>query len=410
MRDTVTADGKGFDQDSGRAGNANVLAGRTTASKEPHLGSHNTAHTLLEGLLEEEVRLRRARGQGNNIKLPTSRSYGQILRENILTLIHLILFTLSGVLVLLGRPLDAITTVAVISFNLVVGIVQEIRAKRALDRIALLTRPTATVLRAGQEQTVDPSALVVGDVLVVRPGDQIVVDGRLVGKGWIGVDESLLTGESELVRKRAGDPVSSGSFCVTGSAVYEATRVGVQSTAYQLTAGARIFRRVLTPLQQQARTVIRILLVLACYLGLALLMITTIKQTPLLQTVQMAVVIVGLVPNGLLLAITVAYGLAAVRLSNKGVLIQQASAVESLSTVTVLCCDKTGTLTTNRLYVHTVQPLGIGEEELGALLGAYAASVSASNATTAAIAAAYPAQAQPVSAEVPSLRTASGAR
>jgi len=401
MRDTFTADGKSFDQDSGRAGNTNVPAGRTTATTEPHLGSPSASPTLLQGLSEEEVRLRRARGQGNNVKLPTSRSYGQILRENILTLINSILFALSGVLVLLGRPLDAITTVAVISFNLVVGIIQEIRAKRALDRIALLTRPTATVLRAGQEQTVDPSALVVEDLLVVRPGDQIVVDGRLVGKGWIDVDESLLTGESDLVRKRAGDPISSGSFCVTGSAVYEATRVGVQSTAYQLTAGARTFRRVLTPLQQQATTVIRILLVVACYLGLALLMITTIKQIPLLVTVQMAVVIAGLVPNGLLLAITVAYGLAAVRLANTGVLIQQANAVESLSTVTVLCCDKTGTLTTNRLYVHAVQPLGIGQEELGALLGAYAASVSASNATTAAIAAAYPQEAQPASAEVP---------
>ncbi len=339
MHDTVTAGGKGFDQDSGGAGNANMPAGRTTANEETHLDNHSAPPTLLQGLSEDAVRLRRARGRGNNVKLPTSRSYGQILRENILTLINSILFALSGVLVLLGHPLDAITTVSFISFNLVVGIVQEIRAKRALDRIALLTRPTATVLRAGNEQPVDPSALVVGDLLVVRPGDQFVVDGRLVDKGWIDVDESLLTGESDLVRKFAGDPVSSGSFCVNGSAVYEALQVGTQSTAYKLTAGARTFRRVLTPLQQQATTVIRILLLLACYLGLALLLITTIRQTPLLQTVQMAVVIAGLVPNGLLLAIAVAYGLAALRLANKGVLIQQANAVESLSNVTVLCCD-----------------------------------------------------------------------
>jgi cation-transporting ATPase E len=252
------------------------------------------------------------------------------------------------------------------------------------------------VIRAGQKQTVDPSALVVGDLLVVRPEDQIVVDGRLVGQGWIDADESLLTGESDLVRKRVGDPVSSGSFCASGSAAYEAVQVGAQSTAYQLTAGARIFRRMLTPVQQLVSTVIRILLVLACYLGLTLLMITTIKQTPLLVMVQMAVVIAGLIPNGLLLAIAVAYGLA-----GKGVLIQQANAVESLSAVTVLCCDKTGTLTANRLYVHTVQPSGNGEDELSALLGSYAASVSIGNPTTAAIAAAYPAQARPVTAEVP---------
>src|SRR5215468_4954131 len=134
MRDAVTADGKGFDQDSGRAGNANVPTGRNIASEALHLDINNAPPRLLQGLSEEEVHLRRARGQGNNVKLQTSRSYGQILRENILTPIHLILFALSGALLLLGRPLDAITTVGVISFNMVVGIVQEIRAKRALDR------------------------------------------------------------------------------------------------------------------------------------------------------------------------------------------------------------------------------------------------------------------------------------
>jgi cation-transporting P-type ATPase E len=357
--------------------------------------------SLLQGLSEEEVRLRRDHGLGNNVKLPTSRTYAQILRENILTVIHLILFALSGVLILLGRPLDAITTVAVISFNILVGVIQEIRAKHALDRIALLNRPSATVIRAGQEQMVDPRAVVVGDLLVAGPGDQIVVDGRLVSQGGIDVDESLLTGESDLVRKTPGDPVSSGSFCVNGRALYEAVRVGTQSTAYKLTAGARTFRRVLTPLQQQITTVIRALLVVACYLGLAMLMITIIKQTALLVTVQMAVVITGLVPNGLLLAIAVAYGLSAVRLAGQGVLIQQANAVESLSNITVLCCDKTGTLTANQLYVHTVQPFGIHEDQLVALLGAYATSVSAGNATTAAIAAAYPAQRQTMSDEVP---------
>src|SRR5260221_2597486 len=207
----------------------------------------SSPRSLLQGLSADEVRRRRANGQGNNVKLPASRSYGQILRENLVTVINLILFSLSAALILLGRPLDAIITVAVVSFNIVVGIVHEIRAKRALDRIALLGRPKATVLRAGDEQTVDPSALVVGDLLVVRPGDQIVVDGRLVGQGWIEADESLLTGQSDLVRKRAGDPVSSGSFCVNGSAVYEAEQVGAQSTAYKLTAGARMFPRASFP-------------------------------------------------------------------------------------------------------------------------------------------------------------------
>src|SRR5258708_3978600 len=214
----------------------------------------SSPRSLLQGLSADEVRRRRANGQGNNVKLPASRSYGQILRENLVTVINLILFSLSAALILLGRPLDAIITVSVVSFNIVVGIVQEIRAKRALDRIALLGRPTATVIRTGNEQTVDPNALVVGDLLVVRPGDQIVVDGRLLGQGWIDADESLLTGESDLVRKHAGDSVSSGSFCVNGSAVYEAEQVGAQSTAYKLTAGARIFRQGPDPLPPTGTT------------------------------------------------------------------------------------------------------------------------------------------------------------
>jgi cation-transporting ATPase E len=358
-----------------------------------------------QGLSEDEVHRRRANGQGNEASLPTSRSYRQILRENLVTLINLILLGLAIALVLLGRPSDAVTTLIVISFNILIGVVQEMRAKRALDRIALLNRPAASVIRSGQEQKVDPATLVVGDILVARPGDQIPVDGRLVGEGWATFDESLLTGESEPVRKRAGDPVYSGSFCVQGRALYEAERVGAQSVAYRLAAGARIYRRMRTPLQQLATTTIRLLLVLACYLGLALVMVSTIRQTPLVTTVQMADVIAGLVPNGLLLAVAVTYALAAARLAGQGVLIQQANAVESLSYVTVVCCDKTGTLTANQLSVHAVQPLpdgaGITVGNLGDLLGTFAASASLANATSAAIAAAYPARAQPVRAEVP---------
>jgi cation-transporting ATPase E len=282
------------------------------------LNSLSLPRSLMQGLSENEVRTRRALGQGNNVRLPTSRSYAQILRENLVTLIHIILFALSAALFLLGRPLDAMSTVGIISFNIVVSLIQEIRAKRALDRIALLSRPRATVIRDGKEQSIDPADLVVGDLLVAQPGDQIVVDGPLVDTRGIDVDESLLTGESDLVRKRNGDTVYSGSFCANGRALYEAVRVGAQSMAYQLAAGARAFRRVLTPLQRQAAATIRILLVLVCYIGLALLMTSTMRQTPLVDRVQMSVVLAGLIPNGLLLAIAVAYALGAVRLASKG--------------------------------------------------------------------------------------------
>ena len=214
----------------------------------------------LHGLTTQEAVQRRAHGQGNNIKIQTSRTYLQILKENVFTFINNILFGLIIALILVGHSSDAIFSAVIIGINIVVSLVQEIRAKRTLDSIALLTRPTAAVMRDGHAATLDPSEIVVGDILLVRPGDQIMVDGAVV-QGRMDADESLLTGESDLIRKAVGSPVYSGSFCVTGSAYFEAQKVGKSSFSNQLTEGARAFRRVLTPIQQETNLVIRILLV-----------------------------------------------------------------------------------------------------------------------------------------------------
>ena len=214
--------------------------------------------TPMTGLSEQDVIERRARGLGNRVPPATGRTYGQIIRENIFTFINIVIFVLALALVLVGRAGDALVSVGVISLNILVGVVQEIRAKRTLDRIALLTRPTATAIRNGQEQQLSPDELVVGDLLKVGPGDQIVLDGQVVGEGRMQVDESQLTGESNLVPKQAGAPVYSGSFCVNGTALYVAQKVGQQSLANEITAGARAFRRVLTPLQNQVYLVVRV--------------------------------------------------------------------------------------------------------------------------------------------------------
>lgn len=355
----------------------------------------------IQGLSNAEVLARRSQGQGNNVKIETSRSYGQILRENVFTFINNALFILGFALILLGRPMDALISVSVIMVNVLVSVVQEIRAKRTLDRIALLTRPKATVIREGREVMIDPAEIVLGDILLVRPGDQIVVDGAVVGSGRMEVDESLLTGESDLIPKQAGDEVFSGSFCVNGSTLYEATQVGESSFANTLTAGARAFRRVLTPLQQQTNLVIRVLLLLTIYFQILLAFNTVINQIPLVESVKMSVVIAGLVPNGLFLAIAVAYAMGAVRIAGKGALIQQANAVESLSNVDVLCLDKTGTLTANNILFRAVQPVGMSEAEFRQALGDFAASVSTSNRTNEAILTACAGRKLAVGEEVP---------
>lgn len=167
-------------------------------------------HHPVQGLSSSEVTARRAAGKGATPPRPTGRTYAQIVREDGFPLVNVVLYLLCLALLLLGQVSEALVASAAVLFNAVTSTVQEVRAKRTLDRIALLTRPRATVLRDGQEQLVDPGELVQEDVLLLRPGDQIVVDGPVIGEGSIDVDESLLTGESDAVTKQAGDRLYSG--------------------------------------------------------------------------------------------------------------------------------------------------------------------------------------------------------
>ncbi len=353
------------------------------------------------GLTTAEVERRRAAGQGNPPAAPTTRSYAQIIRENVFTFVNNVLFGLGIALLLVGRPLDALVSVGVVSLNTVVSVVQEIRAKRTLDRITLLTRPKATAIRDGQPVEVPPQELVLGDVLELGPGDQVVLDGRLL-EGGVEVDESLLTGESETVIKKRGDPLYSGTFATAGRGVYEATAIGEVSLANRITAGARTFRRILTPLEKQVRLVVRVLLAIMVILQLLLALRAMLLDAPLAEAIGNATVVASLVPNGLFLSIAIAYALASVRLIRSGLLVQQSNAVDSLSNVDTLVSDKTGTLTTNQLKVSAILPAeGVTEERLKASLGILAASSSSPNKTTRALAQAFPAGAQPVLAEVP---------
>src|SRR6266487_832258 len=340
---------------------------------------------LLSGLTADEVAEQRAQGLGSVLPPATSRSYAQILRENVLTFVNIILFSIGFALVLVGQYMDALVSIGVISFNLVISLIQEVRAKRTLDRIALLTRPKAMVVRDGREQQIDPGEIVVDDILVLHPGDQIVVDGPIVGDGRVEVDESLLTGESNLVSKQEGDRLYSGTFCVAGQASYRAEKVGVQSVAGILTAGARAYRASYTPLERDINLIIRTLLLVAIFLEVLLVAASLVSTIPTIETVRMAMVIIGIVPNGLFLSISVAYALGAVRMAGKGALVQKFNAIESLSHVDVLCTDKTGTLTANAPELAALHPYGVDEAELRLLLGSYIVHTSSQNATSEAI-------------------------
>ncbi len=365
--------------------------------------SQSSAKTppTVTGLSEAEVRARRAQGLGNQVAIPSSRTYQQIVKENVFTFVNMVLFGLGIVLVLLGRASDALVSVGVIAINLVVSVVQEVRAKRMLDHIALITRPAVTVVREGSQKKVDQAEIVVGDILLVDTGDQIVVDGRMLSEEAIQVDESLITGEADPITKHTGDGLYSGSFCVSGSAYYQAEKVGAESLSYQMTASARAFRRVTTPLQKEVNLIVRVLLLVAGYFEILLIVNNIIEKVPLVEAVRQSVVVLGLIPNGLFLAIATAYALGAVRIARQGALVQQSNAIESLSHVNTLCLDKTGTLTTNRLKVQTLLPIHSTEQVLRGDLGDFAASLVSRNKTTAAIVEACPGTARPVRESVP---------
>ncbi len=348
------------------------------------------------GLTEEEAQERRRQGQGNEQVKKAGRSYFEIIRANLLTFFNLVLLSLGLLLVMLGQLAEAFFTTGIAIVNLVIAVNQEIQAKRKLDQIALLTRPKAIVVRDGELKRVDPDEIVLGDVLLVEPGDQIVVDGRMVGQGSMEVDESMLSGESDPVHKEPGDLVYSGSYCVSGRAFFEATEVGDDSFANRLAAQARAFTSRYTPLQREVNLVIRVLLAVVVYFAIMLTVGSIINERPLVENVRNTSVLFGLAPSSLFLMVVVAYAVAAVRMAGKGALVQQINSVESLCHVDLICLDKTGTLTTNRLKLEHLDLLddSLDEMALRFTLGDYVANATTGNRTTRAIADACPGQAR----------------
>src|SRR5215211_3080321 len=358
------------------------------------------ATDTLSGLSEAEASARLASEGGNAVPDSSGRSWWDIVRRNLFTFINITLLVVGVILVAMGLYRDALLASGLAVVNGFVGVFQVTRAKRRLDQIALLSRSQATVVRNGVERSLDPSQIVRGDIMRLRAGDQVFADGTVVGDSALEMDESLLTGESDPVAKHAGDPVSSGSFCTSGSGWYQADRVGVANTVARMTAGARAYRVALTPLQIQVNLIVRLLLVIAAFFLVTVLLGSLIWGYPAAETVLAAAVVLGIVPSGLFLMIVVTYSMGAVRLANQDALVQGTNAVESLSNVDIFCMDKTGTLTANKMRLADVQPIGADEAEVRGMLGIFARSTSAGTKTSEALADAVPGEQSPIHHEV----------
>jgi cation-transporting P-type ATPase E len=337
------------------------------------------------GLTSAEVEVRRQQGLTNAIQIKTSRSLRDILIGNVFSPINLVLYVIGIGMIIVGDVGSAVGTVGLVLINALASVVQEVSVKRQLDKIALLTRIMVKVVRDEHEQVIDPDDIVLGDVLIVQAGDQIPVDGELLNGSKIEADESALTGESDLVSKVGGDKVLSGSICVTGTGLVKATGVGESSFANKVTKNARQFKIGRTPLERDVNRLLRLLLLII--LGLVLLVVLSLLFIDISLPVWLRElsVIASMMSVGLLTLLTLNYSWGAVRIGQRGALVQQINAVEALSHVTVLCCDKTGTLTTNKIQYREAYPVGMERRALEALLADFVASASTANKTARAL-------------------------
>jgi cation-transporting ATPase E len=341
----------------------------------------------LSGLSAEQVAERRADGRVNIVDDSSSRSLGEIARSNIVTRFNAIVAALAIVVLVVGDVRDALFALVMVS-NAVIGIGQELRSKATLDRLSLVAAPRLTAVRDGVEMVIDRADVVLDDLLVVASGDQIVVDGVTVSSTELSVDESLLTGESDAVHKAVGDGVLSGSFVVAGHGLVRTTAVGEDSYAARLAREARRFRRPRSELERGIDMILRVVTWLIVPAGVGLFLAQRYGDGETLQASLIGTVagLVALVPQGLVLLLSMAQAVAVIRLGRQRVLVQQLQAVETLARVTLLATDKTGTLTTGAVMVDEVL---IWDGPVGEALAAIAAADEYPDATMAAIAAAH---------------------
>jgi len=287
--------------------------------------------------------------------------------------------------------------------NSYIGIRQELKAKATLDELAVLVAPRAKVVRDGEVVELAAEEVVPGDLVRIEPGDQLVADGTVGSSRGMTLDESMLTGEADGIRKADGDRVLSGSFCISGSGQYVVEAVREQSYAGRLAGEARAFRHPPSPLQKEVNRVIVASTYVMAPLAAVLILSLSVRNVGLESAAQTATAgLVTLVPEGLVLLMSVTFAVAAVRLARRDTLVQQMSASESLAAVDTICVDKTGTLTAGELRLSGVEfAAGTDAAAAEAALGRFAASAGDRNRTLEAIAEKFPGEAARVSAEVP---------
>ena len=310
----------------------------------------------MTGLTDEQVNERIEQGKVNADENPNTRTYKQIVRENTLTFFNFLNLVLLVLVLLVGSYKNAFF-VCIIIINTLIGIAQEIRAKKTIDKLAILTAKKSIVIREGKKWTVPTEELVLDDLVCLKTGDQVPADAKVL-EGSVEVNESLLTGESDNLPKNVGDELFSGSFVTAGEACCQIIHVGKDNYAAQITSEAKEFKRHNSELKNSLNAILKVISIIIVPLGALLfykqyyIVGNTFKDS----VVSMVAGVLGMIPEGLVLLTSVALTLGALVLANKKTLVQELYCIETLARVDTLCLDKTGTITEGTMCVERVEP------------------------------------------------------
>ncbi|GAA2787725.1 HAD-IC family P-type ATPase [Streptomyces showdoensis] len=344
------------------------------------------------GLTTAEVAERVARGEVNDVPLRSSRSTADIVRGNVFTRFNAIIGVLWVIMLFVAPIQDSLFGFVIIA-NTGIGIVQELRAKKTLDGLAVIGEAKPTVRRDGAATEISTSEIVLGDLIELGPGDKVVVDGEVAEADSLEVDESLLTGEADPVVKKPGDRMMSGSFVVAGGGAFTATKVGREAYAAQLAEEASRFTLVHSELRTGISTILKYVtwMMIPTAIGLIISQLV-VKDNDVKESIARTVGgIVPMIPEGLVLLTSVAFAIGVIRLGRKQCLVQELPAIEGLARVDVVCLDKTGTLTEGGMDVTDLRLLdGADESYVRRVLGALGESDPRPNASLQAIIDAYP--------------------
>lgn len=343
--------------------------------------------TEITGLTEAEAQERKQREQNGSSRRSITKSTRQIIRDNVFTLFNLLNFSIA-VLLLFARAYSNLLFIAIILLNILIGIAQELKAKKLVDELSLLNRPQVTVLRAGREKNVAAEETVRDDVMILESGRQICSDA-IVLSGSLEVNESLLTGESDAVVKEPGDPLLSGSSVISGKCYARVTHAGSESYIGKLADAIKSEKETGSELLASMRKLTRFTSFLILPLGILLFIEAFLLRSAPFDTavVTTAAALLGMLPKGLVLLISVSLANGVIRLSKKKILVQSIYSLETLAHVDVLCLDKTGTLTDGNMKVQSVSYIGASkrEEEAERLIGSYLAASDDNNVTIQAL-------------------------